>query len=533
VRSPGLPLLRAAVRRLRVVARHLTGEDRESFQPDLRGSSDLGRAAVIPLAIGAGALVVVAPFAAVATATAGAIGVWMLSLGRGAIKVFFVSLGLLLIGYAFLEKGMAYAGIQPLFVGEAVLFITTLALLVALPQARVSRLHGMLFAFMAWGLIRTVPYIPAYGLDALRDAAQWGYAVFGIALSFTVEARHFDVIVRWYRRLVPFFVAWIPLAAVAVFAFGSMLPRWPGPGGGTTLIFFSDGQFAVHLSAVAAFILVGLYTTGSTGGWLPEPIVWAFWVADVAIISALNRGSMLAMATAGAALVLTRSSRRWVSLAAVALTFLLLLMLIDPVITFGQRRPVSFSQLVSNATSIVTSSDDTQLQGTKDWRLVWWNKIIGYTFEGPYFWTGKGFGRNIAVEDGFSDGVLRAPHNSHLEFLARTGVPGLILWLTLQASFGLALLRSALRARRLAEIGWFQIQIWLFAFWLAAMVNMSFDPYLEGPHGGIWFWSMFGLGLAALRASRNATTPSHDPNAATPRVPVLTAKVGAVLEPAS
>lgn len=30
------------------------------------------------------------------------------------------------------------------------------------------------------------------------------------------------------------------------------------------------------------------------------------------------------------------------------------------------------------------------------------------------------------------------------------------------------------------------------------MINASFDILLEGPHGGIWFWSVFGFGLAHL-----------------------------------
>jgi hypothetical protein len=45
-------------------------------------------------------------------------------------------------------------------------------------------------------------------------------------------------------------------------------------------------------------------------------------------------------------------------------------------------------------------------------------------------------------------------------------------------------------------------------YWIAAMVNMSFDPYLEGPHGGIWFWTLFGLGLGAMRAWR--ASPEDD-----------------------
>jgi hypothetical protein len=44
------------------------------------------------------------------------------------------------------------------------------------------------------------------------------------------------------------------------------------------------------------------------------------------------------------------------------------------------------------------------------------------------------------------------------------------------------------------------IHAWLFVYWIAAMVNLSFDPYLEGPHGGIWFWALFGLGLGSMRA---------------------------------
>jgi hypothetical protein len=31
------------------------------------------------------------------------------------------------------------------------------------------------------------------------------------------------------------------------------------------------------------------------------------------------------------------------------------------------------------------------------------------------------------------------------------------------------------------------------------MVNTTFDPYLEGPQGGIWFWALFGLGLVLIR----------------------------------
>jgi hypothetical protein len=40
--------------------------------------------------------------------------------------------------------------------------------------------------------------------------------------------------------------------------------------------------------------------------------------------------------------------------------------------------------------------------------------------------------------------------------------------------------------------------LFLLAYWLAFMANASFDVFIEGPMGGIWFWTIFGTGLAAL-----------------------------------
>ena len=30
------------------------------------------------------------------------------------------------------------------------------------------------------------------------------------------------------------------------------------------------------------------------------------------------------------------------------------------------------------------------------------------------------------------------------------------------------------------------------------MANASFDVFIEGPMGGIWFWTIYGIGLAAM-----------------------------------
>jgi hypothetical protein len=167
-----------------------------------------------------------------------------------------------------------------------------------------------------------------------------------------------------------------------------------------------------------------------------------------------------------------------------------------------EGRPATLQQMIENILSIFGSSSDSGLEGTKQFRLAWWGTIVDYTFFGDYFWTGKGFGVNLADDDGFqstADGSLRAPHNSHMTVLARMGVPGLLLWLLVQGAFGIGLLRATLAHRRAGEAGLGAVGGWILVYWVAMMVDTSFDPYLEGPQGGIWFWAIFGLGLVVIR----------------------------------
>ncbi|MEP7081434.1 MAG: hypothetical protein ABI841_00505 [Chloroflexota bacterium] len=171
-----------------------------------------------------------------------------------------------------------------------------------------------------------------------------------------------------------------------------------------------------------------------------------------------------------------------------------------------EGRPATIEQIIENITSVFSDVEDEGLEGTKRFRLRWWGAIVNYTVFGEYFWTGKGFGINLADADGFQaneDRSLRAPHNSHITALARMGVPGFVLWVLLQGAFGIGLLRSVFRNRRAGDARLAAVGAWILAYWVAMMVNTSFDPYLEGPQGGIWFWSLFGLGMVVMRLTLN------------------------------
>jgi hypothetical protein len=153
------------------------------------------------------------------------------------------------------------------------------------------------------------------------------------------------------------------------------------------------------------------------------------------------------------------------------------------------------------------------LDKTRDWRLEWWKKIVDYTIRGRYLWTGKGFGVDLARDDGITiNKTNRNPHSAHMNFLARSGVPGLVLWILFNAYFGATLLRAYLDAHRTGKQAWARQDLWILAYWTALIVNASFDVYLEGPPGGIWFWSTVGYGLAVARVqlhSLRVAPPIH------------------------
>ena len=481
---------------------------------------------LVPLAAASGVLVAVAPRYGALVVTATALLMMLLALGRRRmVSVFLASLAALLVAYAFLGRGIAYLGVPPVYVGELVLVLAALALLYSMGRRRSTVLDVLLVAFMAWGAYRTVPYLGVYGIDALRDAVVWGYAVFALAVSITIRPGHFERIVAGYRRLVPILIMWVPVAAFVVALFLPVLPSVPGAP--VAIIHYKPGDMGVHLAGVAAFLLVGLYSSRRSAP-VRELLLLVGWLVAFGLAAALNRGGLLAASAVGAVILFVRSLSRWTSLLLAVVLLLGVVALVDPELQLNQARKVSLGQFIDNVTSILGGeASDPRLEHTKQWRLDWWDRILAYTLDGPYAWTGKGFGIDLAVDDGFKrfgEFGLRAPHNGHLTLLARAGVPGLVLWIALQLVFAVRLIIVANQAWAAHQTFWVQILGWIFVYWLAAIVNTSFDVYLEGPQGGIWFWSLFGLGMAATEYARHAVaTARRSVEATAPTAPLPTA----------
>ena len=406
-------------------------------------------------------------------------------------RVFLFSHAVLLSGYVLFGKGFAYISVGPIYIGEIVL---AMGLISAIWVKRASIVFRspvtlILFCFVVWGAIRTIYYIPSYGLVALRDAVIWGYGIFAfLVVVFLINEKALWSVVRLYHRLIPWIIIWFPFALFI------------------SLPYMKAGDVAVHLAGVAVFTILGLNRAvilrqAKTTIWLKDWIFWSVWFTGFVMAVTRSRSGLLAILISFLFVFSMRPLSRWGKTALVVLLLLTIFVISDMQINVGNYRKVSVEQLTQNITSVLGYSEDPNLIGTRKWRLLWWGTIIDYTVFGPYFWIGKGFGINLADDDGFqvsADHSLRSPHNVHLTILARMGVPGFVLWVLLQGVFGISLIRAYLRTRRRLQI-WALIDLWIFSYWIAFLINGTFDVFFEGPQGGIWFWSLFGFGIAVLQ----------------------------------
>ena len=448
------------------------------------------------------------PLLAVFVAVALFVGTFALFHSRATQKGFLFVLGVLLAGYAFLGKGLAYLPAPPIFVGEVALGLGLLVLVAGGRPGPALRLplSWLLVAFAFLGVIRTVPYLDEYGVLALRDAVIWGYAAFAVIVAqLLLEVGWLPRVPRIYGRCVPWFLAWVPIAFLIQLLARDLLPVLSAGSQRVTLPDLKAGDISVHLAGVGAYLLLDLHKISSRGRNVGMVIMqwtcWIGWLVGGFMIAAWNRGGLLAMIAGFVVVLALRPSRGLARVAFLAVVLATASFVFNLEIDVGYSRKFSAEQVAANLKSVVGGSEDSQLEGTRQWRLQWWREIIQYTVFGEHFWLGKGFGINLAYDDrkqATPDAPLRSPHNGHLTVLARMGVPGFALWVLLQGAFAFALLRAHFLARRARQEWWARVNLWILAYWTAFMVNGMFDVFLEGPQGGIWFWSLFGFGIAAL-----------------------------------
>jgi O-antigen/teichoic acid export membrane protein len=427
------------------------------------------------------------------------------------------ALGLLLGGYLFFSKSFAYVHVPgtPVFVGEIVLAIGIFEVL-RLPSpwrhllSRAPVLKVVL-VFLAICCVRLFSDYPAYGLEAVRDSAIGYYALFALltAAAVVCEPTFLPRLLGWYRRVLPAFLVWAPVAVLLSDVDG--LSGIVVPGTDTPINSFKVGDFGVQIAMAVAFLwLDGAQARGERSR-SPSRTTTLSLVGIVGLFVCLtqNRGGFLAGAVTllVAAVYLPPGRRRRLALPLVgglaALTLLIGLLNVRLPIS---EREVSLQQVTSNILSIVHRDSSQQLSGTVEWREQLWQRLRADMLASGAWRTGLGFGPVLGERYGVSDPSdprpLRNVHNSHLTVFARTGAVGLVVWALLWLAWCLHLHRwirrrpGGVRDPDGATAGW------LLAGAVGFLVNAYFDPSLEGPQACIWLYVLLGIGAATTRRPR-------------------------------
>ena len=416
-------------------------------------------------------------------------------LGASLTDKYLLFVCLVLLGYALDGRGFAY-----FFLGELALVLGFVFLVNTRGWLSVFQSPQLLLLlpFCAWGAARTIPYLNTYRVDAVRDAMLWGYSGFAFIIAGLVLAQpaRFMQLLRKYDKFAYVFLLIIPLVVAVYRIVGSGMPRWPFVN--IAMIQEKEGDVMVHLSGIFAFWIAGI-----AGRVKPLWIVLLSGCA--AALGVVDRAGQLAfMATFGVcAICRPRHPVIWrLLLAGVLFVFALWVTRVEIPIAPEKHRYISFDQIVTNVSSMASDSGTEGLDSTKEWRVNWWRDIVNYTVYGRYRWTGKGFGVNLAEDDGYQvlrDNSLRAPHNAHMDILAREGVTGVIIWVVLQLAYIAGLVLEYTRAKMNRDSRWQAVFLFLICYWLAFIINASFDVYFEGPMGAVWFWVVFGFGAAAIQ----------------------------------
>jgi hypothetical protein len=413
-----------------------------------------------------------------------------------------------LLGYALLGKGFAYIGLPPLFIGEITL-LTGIAVLVRTKclVASLTTLPSVILVMaMIWVLVRTIPFVDVYGFDALRDSVVIMYGGFAfIVIALLIEnGQRVNNIIEYYGVFTTSFVVAIPFVYLIQRYMADYIPNVPGSN--IPIIWISPGELNVHLTGAVVFALAGFRKVS---------VIWIVClIAALVMASASSRGALLSFILPVTFAVLVLGKVRELALTLVAgLALFTAAYALESTLatyreaTYSEERSVSAHQIVDNVASIVGKSNE-QAAGTETWRLDWWNIIMDDTLFGPHFWTGRGFGLNLAVADGFEDGShpdlpsLRSPHNVNMTMLARGGAPGLALWLAFLGSWLYLVLHAMLTARHHARTEWAALFLFVACYASSFVINATFDVALEGPVQGIWFWCVIGLGIGSVAVFR-------------------------------
>ena len=430
-------------------------------------------------------------------------------------------LGVLLFGYIVGNRGFAQLHIgnqTAIYVGELGLAacVALLGIRFAIRRNKIvpkMALGWAVLFFLILGGIRLsldTMFQPGFvsPTTAIRDAATVYYALF-FFIAFQLGQ---NAIARRVLERCIFIglVVLLPVAAVYIFGFPEIFNKIRVRGypiiqhkGDLTTIYLACASFYFFLQPARGILRVCLRALSL--------------VSFAGMLAATNRAALCGFACATLLLIIARRPRFVFYQAAMTVTLLIVIGLLQ----FARLSSVSaLGRILDRVESIIDVSHTHSYRSdigessaqNNQFRLVWWESVINETMDkAPVF--GLGFGYDLAkrflinyeTTINVFEFDTRSPHSIWITVLGRMGLLGIICFTLM----GVIIVREAVRTARRVARG--QAEPATLGHWCAVVIligSASFGVVLEGPMGGILFWSVLGLAVTpAIKSEEPPTSP--------------------------
>ena len=313
------------------------------------------------------------------------------------VKNIYLKLYLFVFGlYIFLNKGVAYSYlVETLWaLGILILIFERKSFYIQIDK-KIKILFFFLFISFVFILRGLVPYS---FMDVIRDAFIFQYALFVFIIFLFADKIEtiWDALLWIYK--------WLPLVALINFILQYFVPAFQAiaPFGGIPILLYKNGDMGVQI--LVSTLLFLLYPEKFSNKWKLSFAI--FVLLDFLIFSAYSRSGMVSFLIGIFCFIVLNKDAQLKSRSLQFIKFIPWILLIVVPIYINiqvdenfQGRAIGLDQIVNNFSSILGGTTDATSENNVIWRLVWWAKILNYSFTFPNFIIGKGLGLNLTISD--------------------------------------------------------------------------------------------------------------------------------------
>ena len=383
--------------------------------------------------------------------------------------------------YIYLNKGIAYSYLVEILWLSGLIYILIF-------NIKYNLLISNGIKFIIFFIILSFIYIffgvNKYSLIKLiQDSFIFQYSFF-IFILFVFKD---DIDIIWEKIYKIY--KWLPIILFINFILQFFVPLLENVSifGTIPILLYKNGDMGVQLCISTIFMILNLDKYNKKEFY----VILFFIIYDFLIISSYSRSGMLSYLLGLSCFyyytnnkIIKNSFKTFTKYIPYLLLIIIPLFITIKVKENFQGRVAGIEQIGQNFTSIFGQADAVNLENNEIWRLLWWSKIIDYSFTTNSFFYGKGLGMSLAeTDDIIVDEDLRSPHNFHLTIMARFGVIVFFIWV-----YWMILTLKPLFSKRLSPK-----MLALTCIILIFLFNASFDVFLEGPMGAFPFWTFVGL----------------------------------------